>query len=113
MLEGVAISYARIADQLRAVSGQAPTILASGRVAQDVPSFLQILADVLDAPVVPVTTKRATLRGTALLALEVLAPDVERAAPATAETLAPVAERAEHYRGRREEYQRLYEAVVG
>lgn len=113
VLEGVAISYARIADQLRSVSGQQPTILASGRVTQDVPSFLQVLADVLDAPVVPVTTKRATLRGTALLALEVLAPDVERAAPATGETLTPVPGRSDHYRGRREEYQRLYAAVVG
>jgi gluconokinase len=113
VLEGVAISYARIGDQLRAVSGQAPTILASGRVAQDLPSFLQVLADVLEAPVVPVTMKRATLRGTALLALEVLAPEVERVAPVTGETLAPVAERAEYYRGRREEYQGLYEAVVG
>lgn len=109
----MAISYARIADQLRSVSGQAPRILASGRVTQDVPSFLQILADVLEAPVVPVTTKRATLHGTALLGLEVLAPDVERVPAATAETLAPVAERGEYYRTRREEYQRLYEAIVG
>ena len=113
VLEGVAISYARIADQLRSISGQQPTILASGRVTQDVPSFLQVLADVLSAEVVPVTTKRATLRGTALLALEVLAPDVERAAPATGETLTPVETRADYYRDRREEYQRLYEAVVG
>ena len=113
VLEGVAISYARIADQLRSVSGQSATILASGRVAQEVPSFLQILADVLSAEVVPVTTKRATLRGTALLALEVLAPEVERAGPAVGETLTPVAGREEYYGGRREEYQRLYEAVVG
>ena len=113
VLEGVAISYARIADQLRSVSGEQPTILASGRVTQDVPSFLQVLADVLAAEVVPVTTKRATLRGTALLALEVLAPDVERAAPATGATLTPVPGRADYYRGRREAYQRLYEAVVG
>jgi len=112
VLEGVAISYARIADQLREVAGRSPRILVSGRVAQGLPSWLQVLADVLDAPVVPVTTKRATLRGTALLALEVLAPDVERAPADTAETLTPVAGRAEHYRSRREEYQRLYEAVV-
>lgn len=113
LLEGVAISYARIADQLREVSGQAPRILASGRVTQNVPSFLQLLADVLEAPVVPVTTKRATLRGTALLALEVLAPDVGRVPPATGGTLTPVEGRSEYYRGRREEYQQLYEAVVG
>ncbi len=113
VLEGVAISYARIADQLLSVSGRRPTILASGRVAQEVPSFLQILADVLDAPVVPVTTKRATLHGTALLPLEVLAPDVERAPATTGTTLEPVSARAEYYRDRRAEYQQLYEAVVG
>lgn len=113
VLEGVAISYARIADQLRSVSGEAPRIMASGRVTQDVPSLLQIIADVLEAPVIPVPMKRTTLRGTALLALEVLAPDVEPVPPVMGETLAPVAGRAEYYRGRREEYQRLYEAVVG
>jgi gluconokinase len=113
MLEGVAVTYARIADQLRSVAGPSPRIVASGRVAQDVPAFLQVLADVLQAPVVPVTIKRATLRGTALLALEVLAPDVERVPPVTGEALQPVGGRAGYYRGRLEEYQRLYEAVVG
>jgi len=113
VLEGVAVSYARIADQLREVAGRSPRILVSGRVAQGLLSWLQVLADVLDAPVVPVTTKRATLRGTALLALEVLAPEVDRAPADTAKNLTPVADRADHYRSRREEYQRLYEAVVG
>ena len=112
VLEGVAISYARIAEQLRSVAGQPQLILASGRVSQDLPSWLQLLADVLDAPVVPVTTKRSTLRGTAVLALEVLAPDVTRAAPATGAALTPVADRAAYYRDRREQYQRLYAATV-
>ena len=43
----------------------------------------------------------------------VAAMESERAAPATGETLAPVPERAEYYRGRQEAYQGLYEAVVG
>jgi gluconokinase len=54
-MEGVAISYARIADQLQLVAGQPQRILASGRVTQDLPSWLQMLADVLGAPVIPVT----------------------------------------------------------
>ena len=62
-MEGVAISYARIADQLQSVAGQPQRILASGRVTQDLPAWLQILADVLEAPVIPVTIKRSTLRG--------------------------------------------------
>src|SRR5947209_17217564 len=74
-MEGVALCYARIADQLRAGVGDPHRIAASGRITQDLPGWLQVLADVLDAPVEPVTAKRTTLRGTALHALEVLAPD--------------------------------------
>jgi gluconokinase len=59
-------------------------------VTQDLPSWLQLLADVLGAPVIPVTMKRTTLRGTALHALDVLAPDTPRSAPDTGPTLAPV-----------------------
>jgi gluconokinase len=67
-MESVAISYARIAEQLREVAGDARQIVASGRVTQDLPAWLQVLADVLGAPVAPVTMKRVTLRGTALIA---------------------------------------------
>jgi gluconokinase len=68
IMESVAISYARIAEQLREVAGDARQIVASGRVTQDLPAWLQVLADVLGAPVAPVTMKRVTLRGTALIA---------------------------------------------
>ncbi len=70
-MEGVAISYARIGDQLQSVAGQPQRILASGWVTQDLPAWLQILADVLEATVIPVTIKRSKLRGTALIALDV------------------------------------------
>ena len=112
-MEGVALSYARIAGQLRSAAGGPRRIVASGRVTQDLPSWLQVLADVLDAPVEPVTTKRTTLRGTALHALEVLAPDTARAPVETAPTLHPVAAHHEHYRARAEQYDQLYRAVIG
>ena len=112
-MEGVALSYRRIADELRTTAANPQRILASGRITQDLPSWLQVLADVLAAPVEPVTLKRATLRGTALHALEVLAPDVPRAAVPTAPTLHPVPEHDAYYRGRAEQYDRLYRAVVG
>ena len=112
-MEGVALAYARIADQLRTAVGDPRRIVASGRVTQDLPGWLQVLADVLDAPVDPVTSKRTTLHGTALHALEVLAPDTARAPLATAPTLQPVAAHADHYRQRAEEYDRLYRAVIG
>jgi len=111
-MEGVAISYARIAAQLAAVAGPPQRIVASGRVTQDVPALLALLADVLQASVVPVTAKRTTLRGTALLALESLAPEVPRAPVATAPVLVPAEERATYYRERAEAYEQLYRAVV-
>jgi gluconokinase len=111
-MEGVAISYARIADQLQSVAGQPQRILASGRVTQDLPGWLQILADVLEAPVIPVTIKRSTLRGTALIAADVLAPGVARAASATGEVRQPVGDRAAAYRSRKQDYQTLYEATI-
>jgi gluconokinase len=112
-MEGVALSYARIADQLRTAVGDPRRIVASGRVTQDLPGWLQVLADVLDAPVEPVTTKRTTLHGTALHALEVLAPNTARARLATAPTLHPVPAHRDHYRARAEQYDRLYRAVIG
>ena len=111
-MEGVAISYGRIADQLQLVAGQPQRILASGRVTQDLPSWLQMLADVLGAPVIPVTIKRSTLRGTALVALDVLAPGVARAASATGETRQPTSDRAGYYSSRAREFQALYDAAI-
>jgi len=112
-MEGVALSYARIADQLRTTAADPQRVLASGRVTQDLPNWLQVLADVLGTPVEPVTLKRATLHGTALHALDVLAPDTARAPVPTGVTLHPAPEHRDHYRDRAAQYDRLYEAVIG
>jgi gluconokinase len=111
-MEGVALSYQRIAEELRTTAANPTRILASGRVTQDLPSWLQVLADVLGTPVEPVTLKRATLHGTALHALEVLAPDTARAPVPTGPTLHPVDAHHDYYRDRAEQYDRLYRAVV-
>jgi gluconokinase len=111
-MEGVALSYARIADQLCTTAADPRRVLASGRVIQDLPGWLQVLADVLGTPVDPVTIKRATLRGTALHAAEVLAPDVARLPVETGPTLHPVTAHHDHYRTRAEQYDRLYDAVI-
>ena len=58
------------------------------------------------------TLKRATLHGTALHALEVLAPDTPRAPVPTAATLRPVPAHQDHYRNRAEQYDQLYQAVI-
>jgi gluconokinase len=109
-MEGVAIMYARIADQLRRVAGQPQRILASGRVTQDLPDWLQLLSDVLGAPVIPVTIKRATLRGTALIALEVLAPGVTERRPRPA-TLVSQRATAAYYSARMLQYRMTLIAV--
>jgi gluconokinase len=67
---------------------------------------------VLGAPVEPVTIKRATLQGTALHALDVLAPDTARAPVETAPTLHPVAAHRDHYRDRAQQFEQLYRAVT-
>ena len=111
VLEGVALTYGRVVAQLREVA-EPREVLASGRASQSLPHLLQLLADVTGLPVTPVTIKRSTLHGTALLALDTLAPGVGRAAPTTGPTLDPVAGRADYYAERAAAFERLYAAVV-
>ena len=113
VLEGVAVSYARVADRLGAAAAGIDEVVASGRVSQELPGLLQVLADTLGKPVARARFKRATLRGTALLALESLAPDVVRARPPYGPAHEPVPGRAEHYAGVRARFEELYGAVVG
>jgi gluconokinase len=86
--------------------------MASGRVTQDLPALLQVLADVLQTPVVPITMKRTTLRGTALIALKVLAPNVVRAEPTTGDARWPIEDRASYYTTRLQLFEDLYDAVI-
>ena len=111
-VEGIAMTYARVADELAPAAPEATQIMASGRVSNDLPDWLQILADVLGRPVTHVTLKRSTLRGTALLALDVLAPDTPRAPRATGATYEPVADRADHYAQRRARFAEVYDSLV-
>ena len=111
-VEGVAISYARIASQLSSAAGPPQHILASGRITQDLPDLLQVLADALGVPVTPVTSKRTTLRGTAIMALDVLAPGAPKAVPATGQVRRPDAGTSAYYARRALAYQALYEAVI-
>jgi gluconokinase len=111
-VEGVALSYDRIAEQLHDVAGETRQIVASGRITQDLPALLQVLADALQTQVIPVIMKRVTLRGTALIALDVLAPNVDRAEPVVGETQWPIKDRAPYYSARKQQFQDLYDAVV-
>ena len=106
--EGIAVSYARVVDELTSVAATSTRIVASGRITQSLPHLLQILADAVGTPVEHVALKRATLRGTALLALESLAPDIRRASPPVETTYRPQPRRAAHYTAAREHFDTLY-----
>lgn len=112
LMEGVALSYGRVVGELSQVAGGPDQILASGRMSQGLPNLQQLLADVTRVPVTPVTIKRSTLHGTALLALETVAPGVARTAPTTGPDYEPVTERAAYYAERAERFDRLYTAVA-
>lgn len=110
--EGVALCYRRVAEQLKEVAGDVTAIRASGRVPAQEPALLGILADALGAPVLPVTIKRSTLHGVALLALEVLAPDVERAEVDQGPWSVPDPAHRAYYDERAARFAALYDAVI-
>ncbi|SNY61399.1 gluconokinase [Paractinoplanes atraurantiacus] len=112
IIEGMAMTYARVAGELSPAAPGILEVAAAGRVSNDQPEWLQVLADVLGRPVKHVTRRRATQRGTALLALDVLAPDVPRAPRAVGATYEPQPAHIEHYSSRREQFAKVYDALV-
>lgn len=113
VVEGIALAYARIAAQLRTVAPQPEKLFCGGRVTTDRPELLQVMADAMRTPVTPVTIKRSTLHGTALLALETLAPGVDRAAPDRGKTLNPDLGRRPYFTERFQRFDRVYDALFG
>ena len=71
------------------------------------------MADAMRTSVTPVKMKRSTLHGTALLALESLAPDVRRARPDRGPTLTPDYGRRPYYTERFQRFERVYDALFG
>lgn len=111
--EGVAVTYARVLEQLREAAPEAKRIIASGGVVGAMPHLLQIMADTLANPVEHAELKRATLRGTALLALDTVAPDVERASSPIIRTFRPRSAHATYYGALRRSFDRLYPTATG
>lgn len=111
-IEGIAWSYYRMMRELVKVTGQPRQILATGRVSAELPGLTQILADVLNVPVTPIAIKRSTLHGTALHALEIIAPDVPTHPVTLGETCEPVASRRNYYDRRLERTQILYDKMI-
>ena len=106
-LEGVALSFLRIADQLKEMGGEPEQIVLSGGMTGAIPSWLHLLADALGAPIDHVDVSRSTMRGSAVLALEQAAPGVAPAQVPVRTRVEPVAAHAEYYRERLERFEKL------
>ena len=78
-LEGIVWTFQRIADQIATIAGPVTTARVGGRVLSEAPGLLTVMADGLTMELVPVEIKRSTLLGTARIALDVVAPGIERA----------------------------------
>lgn len=111
-LEGIALAYARVLTELAEVTGRPRVILGTGRITLDLPGLLQVVADATGVPVTPVPLKRSTLHGTALHALDVLAPNTPRTPVGLGHTCEPIPARADYYADRAARFQELYERVV-
>lgn len=106
-MEGVALSFLRIADQLREAGGEPERIVLSGGMTEAIPAWLHLLADALGAPIDHVAISRSTMRGAAVLALEQAAPEAEPAEAPVQRTIEPVAAHTEHYRERLARFEAL------
>lgn len=112
VVEALAVSYRRMWDEILPTAADPHRVIASGRVTNEHPQWLAVLADALGAPVLPLEMKRATLRGTALIALDVIDPGGERATPPFGEEFTPRAEHADYYARLRAQFDELYTKLV-
>lgn len=106
-LEGVALSYLRIADQMRELGGEPERIVLSGGMTEAVPGWLHLLADALGLPIDHVAVSRSTMRGAAVMALEQVAPGQPVAEVPVLRRIEPVAAHADYYRERLEKFELL------
>ncbi|PAT06435.1 FGGY-family carbohydrate kinase [Corynebacterium hadale] len=112
VFEGIAMSYRRVYEQLKEAGALLERVVASGRVTADHPTWLSVLADALGCEVVPLEMKRATLRGTVLIALDVVAPEVRRATPPFGQGHRSVDAHREYFRELRDRFEAAHRALV-
>ncbi|MGB3377016.1 MAG: FGGY-family carbohydrate kinase, partial [Microbacterium sp.] len=111
-VEGIAVSYARVFDQLIEVNPGIARVIASGGVTGAFPGFMSPVAQALGFPVQVVEVKRVTMRGAAALALSVLQPEHPLAKiPETALTEPDEAQKP-YYDDLRARFSDLYDAVI-
>lgn len=105
-LEAVSYRFAQILRRLRPLLPPDARFIATGAALRHSPLWLQIMADVLGAPVYPCVADEATLRGAALLAMQ------REAAPATGPGCRPRAEYHAVYQEAVARQQDLYDRLL-
>lgn len=110
-LEGVVLSYRRLAIQLRELAPEADQLVVSGRVGQERPELVGLLSDAMGLPAEHVTMKRSTMRGTALLMLESIAPDVRKSGPVIGRTAEPREAHRDYWVRRQAEFEEVYRGL--
>jgi len=106
-MEGVALSFLRIADQMREAGGEPERIVLSGGMTGVVPEWLHLLSDALGMPIDHVAVSRSTMRGAAVMALEQAAPGEAVAEAPVLTHVEPVAAHQDYYRERLERFEKL------
>ncbi|MHB8618802.1 MAG: gluconokinase [Chloroflexota bacterium] len=113
-LESIAYRFAIIFQQMRPLLEPSVEVVASGSAILRSPAWLQILADVLNRPVLASAQLEATSRGTALLALEALGllPNLATAQVASGQVYQPDAGRHGRYQAAMDRQRQLYAAIT-
>ncbi|HJF49705.1 MAG TPA: gluconokinase [Brachybacterium paraconglomeratum] len=106
-MEGVALSFLRIADQMKEAGGEPERIVLSGGMTGAVPGWLHLLSDALAMPIDHVAVSRSTMRGAAVMALEQAAPGTPVAEAPVLTRVEPVLENQDYYRERLERFEKL------
>lgn len=112
VLEGIVVSLGRVAVQLKQAAGDVDRLVTTGGVSQNVPGIQQLLADNLGRETIQATFKRSTLRGTAVMALEVLVADFQPADAPRSETFKPKEKHRSHWDQLAARFDGAYDAVV-
>lgn len=110
--EGVALSYARVFEQLVVANPQLKRVIASGGVTGDVPGLMQIVAQAIGFPVQVVDVKRVTMRGAAVLAASVLHPGQPPALIPPTELTEPSADQQPYYADLLARFTAVYDGVI-
>jgi gluconokinase len=114
-IEGIALYLARLAAIVQQAVPEAREIVATGGALLHSPAWLQIMADVLERPVLVSAEAEASSRGAALLALEALGAvpnGAESFEAPVAGTYEPIPAHSARYRAAAARQSRLYDQLV-